>query len=437
MSTFDVASILFLFAAATGLANERLFRLPHSIALLLASLLVSLAVVAFGHLAPVSWLLQGSQHRIERADLPRALLDGVLALLLFAASWHVDLKGLRRQRRLIFALATVGVIVASSVFAFGFWLVTGLLGTPIPLAWCFLLGAILAPTDAVAVDGLLQRIVLPAGLRDIIAGESLFNDGTAVVVFLAAVALVSGESEVIGHGRLLAALVVECTGGAAIGVIAGYLARLVIERSRDEIVGLTVSIALALSTYRLAILVEVSGPIAVVVAGLVLVNASPKGQERSAWRQRLATFWSLIDDLVNTLLFLLMGAEIFTLDLAAFVQVAVLAAIPLAILSRLVSIALPVALWPVGGSEKARMIGALTWVGLRGAMSIALVLTIPAGPYEPTLAAACYAVVIFTIVVQGLSTPAILGVLYKAKQADVEAAESATGHQDTTSAEHP
>jgi CPA1 family monovalent cation:H+ antiporter len=242
---------------------------------------------------------------------------------------------------------------------------------------------------------------------------------------------VSGESGVIGHGRLLGDLLVDCAGGVAIGLVAGFVARLVIERSLDEIVGLTISIALALSTYRLAVLVDVSGPIAVVVAGLVLVNASPKGQERSAWRERLATFWSLIDDLVNTLLFLLMGAEIFALDLTAFVQIAVIGAIPLAILSRLVSIALPLALWPVDRSEKGRMIAALTWVGLRGAMSIALVLTIPAGPYEPTLAAACYAVVIFTIVVQGLSTPAILGFLYKAGAADPEAPEAVAAHPVT------
>lgn len=428
VSTFDVAALLFLFAAVAGFANERLFGLPHSIALLLASLLISLAVVAFDRLAPLSWLAQASQHRLERANLPRALLDGVLALLLFAACWHVDVKGLRRQGIVIFLLATVGVLINSAVFAFGFWLIAELTGTPIPVSWCFLLGAILAPTDAVAVDGLLKRIALPAGLRDIIAGESLFNDGTAVVVFLAAVALVAGESGVIGHGRLAGALLVDCAGGAAIGVIAGFVARFATERSRDDIVGLTISIALALSTYRLAVLFDVSGPIAVVVAGLVLVNASPRGQEPSAWRHRLAAFWSLIDDLVNTLLFLLMGAEIFTLDLTAFAQVAVLGAIPLAILSRLISIALPLALWPVDRPEKARMVATLTWVGLRGAVSIALVLTIPAGPYVPTLAAACYAVVVFTIVVQGLSTPAILGLLYKPRTEVPDTAESEVAH---------
>jgi monovalent cation:H+ antiporter, CPA1 family len=417
MSAFDVGSILLLFAALVSLANERFFKLPRSIALLLASLLVSLAIVAVGHLTPLSWLAQGTQHRIERADLPRTLLDGMLALLLFAATWHADLKGLRRHGLLVFILATLGVLIATGVFAFGFWLLADLLGTPIPLGWCFLLGAILAPTDAIAVDVLLKRVALPASLRDVIAGESLFNDGAAVVMFLAAVAVVGGESGVIGNGRLMRALLIECAGGAAIGAVAGYVARLLVERTEDEIVRLTLSIALALATYRIAMMLDVSGPIAVVVAGLVLVNAHPQKSRRSAWRPHLATFWSLVDDLVNTLLFLLMGAEIFTLDLSAFTQIIVFAAIPLAMLSRFVSIAIPVGLSRARLPDRVRMISALTWVGLRGAVSIALVLTIPEGPYGPTLAAACYVVVIFTIVVQGLSTPTVLGLIYKGESA--------------------
>ena len=198
-----------------------------------------------------------------------------------------------------------------------------------------------------------------------------------------------------------------------IGIATGWLARLAMGHSRDEIVSLTISIALALSTYRLAVLTDVSGPIAVVVAGLVLINGPPGGKQPAAWRKHLAGFWSMIDDLVNTLLFLLMGAEILTLDLTAFTRPAVLAAIPLAILARLISIAIPLAIWPMPPGEKSKMTITLTWVGLRGAVSIALVLTTPEGPYTSTFAAACYTVVIFTIIAQGLSTPLVLGLLYR------------------------
>src|SRR5262245_20197936 len=185
------------------------------------------------------------------------------------------------------------------------------------------------------------------------------------------------------------ALLVDCAGGAVIGAALGTLARLAIMRSHDEIVGLTISIALALSTYRLAIVFDVSGPIAVVVAGLVMINGSREAEKRAAWRHRLAGFWTLIDDLVNTLLFLLMGAELLTLDLASFASVSVLAAIPLAILSRFGSIALPLLPSRLKRADKLRMATTLTWVGLRGAVSIALVLTTPPDPYAKILAASC------------------------------------------------
>lgn len=414
MSTFDVASILFVFAALVGLANDRIFGLPNVIALLVAALALSVGLGALAHLPHVAWLAAGSEHRLRHADLPAILLDGVLALLLFAATWHVDAKGLRRQARLIAVLATIGVLVACIVFAAGFYAVAALLGTPIPFVWCLLLGTILAPTDAVAVDSLIKRLPLPAALRDVISGESLFNDGAAVVIFLTALALVQGQADAVGHGHLAVALVVDCLGGAAIGAAAGLLARGAMRLARDPVVLVTISIALALSAYRIAGWFEVSGPIAVVVAGLILANGFPAGAEAERRRDRLAQFWSLIDDLVNTLLFLLMGLEILSLELGAFAQGVVVAAIPLALLSRAVSVALPISLRPMPAAEKARMAAALTWVGLRGPVSVALVLIAPSGPHSATLAAAAYAVVIFTIVVQGLATPAVLRRLYGA-----------------------
>jgi CPA1 family monovalent cation:H+ antiporter len=412
MSSFDIAAMLFLFAAAVGLANDRLLGLPTVVALLIAALILAAIVSALGHLPRFAWLASASEHRLKRADLPALLLDGVLALLLFAATFHADVTGLRREARLVVVLATVGVLVASIVFAAGFWLVASLAGTPIPFGWCFLIGTILAPTDAVAVDGLIRRVALPPALRDVIAGESLFNDGAAVVVFLAALALINGQSDVVGHGRLAFALLVDCLGGAAIGAGAGLLARVALGWSRDAMVSVTVSLALALTAYRLAAGFEVSGPIAVVVAGLVLV--SPGGGKAGAdrWRERLGLFWSLIDNLLNSVLFLLMGAELLALDLKAFAQPAVLAAVPLALLARAVSVALPITLRPMPRRDKPRMIAALTWVGLRGPVSVALVLLAPDGPHTPTIAAATYAVVMVTIIVQGLLTPAVLGRLY-------------------------
>lgn len=413
MSTFDVAAILFVFAAAVGIANDRLFGMPRGIALLLGALLCSLVFVAVGRFTGHAGMIALSEHRLQDANLPKVLLEGVLGLLLFAASLHVDLHALRRHAVAVLGLATIGVIIATAVFGAGLWAVFRMSGLDVSLGLCMLLGAIVAPTDAVAVESLLRRVPLPQSLRDIVSGESLFNDGTAVVLYLAALSILAGEHGVLGHGRLLLSILVEGAGGAILGIAAGIVARLAVGEGKETNVAVIVSIALALGSYRLAAAAGVSGPIAVVAAGLTMAHWRRDSSGRDAWRARMRLFWSLVDDVVNTLLFLLMGMQILDMRLAAFLMPAVLAAIPLALVARLVSVALPVAVLPLGLKDRPRAVAALTWLGLRGAVSVALVLSIPASPHRDALTAACYAVVLFTIVVQGLLTPAVIGRLYR------------------------
>jgi CPA1 family monovalent cation:H+ antiporter len=415
MSTFDMASLVLVFAAIIGIINERYFRLPRAIALLLFALAASLVIIALGTFFSGFDLRRLAQHRIEGAHLPRILLDGVLALLLFAASLHVDLRELRSEAWAVFGLATVGVMVSTVLLGFGAFAAFRLSGTDMPLTWCFVLGAILAPTDAVAVEGLLRRVHLPASLRSMVSGEALFNDGTAVIVFFAALAATQGQTGVVGHGHIALSLLVEGTAGAALGAAMGYVARLAMRRIEDHNLILTISLALALSTYRLAVAFGVSGPIAVVVCGIVLANQPAEHGVLDGSRAKLVTFWALVDDLLNTLLFLLMGFEILAIDGARAALVPMLVAIPLALAARLVSVCALVPLLPHGLIEKGRAIAALTWLGLRGGISIALVLTLPQTPYRASLSAVCYGVVIFTIVVQGLLTPRVLNLLYEGK----------------------
>ncbi|SEE45485.1 sodium/proton antiporter, CPA1 family [Rhizobiales bacterium GAS188] len=413
LSTFDLGSIVFLFAATVGFLNDRHFHLPRAIALLIGALLASLVIIVVGALVTPIDIAQLAQRRIEGAHLPRILLDGVLALLLFAASLHVDLRELRSQAWVVFGLATAGVVLATVVFAYGIWAVFKLAGMQVPLAWCFVLGAIVAPTDAVAVEGLLERVRLPSALKGMISGESLFNDGTAVVLFFAAVAAAEGEVGVAGHGRILLSLLKEGALGGALGVATGYLARQAIRHVKDDNLTLTISVALALSTYRLALALGLSGPIAVVVCGIVLTSRPLEANGRDERRQKLATFWSLVDELLNTLLFLLMGFEILAIDGSVAALVPIIVAIPLALAARLLSVCALMPLLPLGWDEKRRAIAVLTWVGLRGGISVALVLNLPETQYRDALSAVCYGVVIFTIVVQGLLTPRIIGWLYR------------------------
>jgi monovalent cation:H+ antiporter, CPA1 family len=408
MSTFDFASLLLILAVAIGIANEHTFRLPRPVALLLGSLLVlSLIVVAdamSGHA-----VREHLRERIARAHLPQVLLDGLLALLLFAGSLQVDLRGLRRQALAVLVLATGSVVLAAFLFAAGIWAMLYIIGEPVPPGWCLVIGAVLAPTDAVAVEGFLARVKLPPGLRETITGESLFNDGAAVVVFVAALALVKGRMEMVGHGRLAEAILIEGCGGVMLGMAAGYLGYPVIRLTGDDNLATTISLALALSTYRGAVALDVSGPIAVVVAGMVLGSALSRWSEASDKRRTLLTFWPFIDETLNTLLYLLIGFEVLAINLNWQAMLAVVVAIPLALLARMLSVAIPLMILRVRHLWRAT--GIVTWAGLRGGISIALALILPHTPYRNLLLTICFGVVIFSVVVQGLLLPRVAGAL--------------------------
>ena len=257
------------------------------------------------------------------------------------------------------------------------WVAVRLIGVAVPLVWCLVLGAILAPTDAVVVESLLRRAGLPASLRAAIVGESLFNDGAGVVLFLLALGVTQGDTIHFGHGHVLMALVREIAGGALLGMIAGWFAALLLRRINDDGLQLLISLALVLGCYRLAILADLSGPIAVVAAGLCLGSPSPHFGMTPETRSVLIGFWSPLNQILNTMLFLLMGLQILGLVVAPIELVPIVFAIPLAIVSRLVSVAVPVALSPAETHEKCARHGDPHLGGLRGGISIALALTLP------------------------------------------------------------
>jgi CPA1 family monovalent cation:H+ antiporter len=411
VSVFDVGSLILLLATAVGIINERYIGIPPVIAQLLGSLLLSLIVILLSHASGNHHYAMLLEKRVDGAHLPRILLDGVLALLLFAASLHANLRDLRVNAFLVFCLATAGVLLSTAIFTATFWGVLYAFGMAIPLAWCFVLGSILAPTDAVAVDGLLKDSPLPAYLKTTIVGESLFNDGTAIVLFLSALAVAAGEHGVVGHGHILFAIFFEGGGGIALGIVTGLLAALVMAIIKDDEIAIFASLALALGTYRLATALGLSGPLAVVVSGIVLSNRPIAGGDDHARRQKISVFWSLVDSLLNVLLFVLLGFEILAMNLSKLALVSAAAAIPLALLSRWLSVGLPFWIFGPRPDGNWRTPFLLTWVGLRGAISVALVQIMPEGPYNAALTAACYAVVIFTIVVQGLLTPRVIAAL--------------------------
>lgn len=416
LSSFDYGSMLFVLATVIGLFNERFIRIPRPIALLIGALAVSLGLILLSALVPDVHLAARTEARLADSDLSAVLLDGVLALLLFATSLGTDVSGLRRRARPIFLLATVGVVLAMVIFAFGIHAALAFAGMPVPLGWCLVLGAILAPTDAVVVEQLLARVNLPQEIRDIITGESLFNDGAAVVLYFAALATATGADSVVGHGKLVGTMLYAGGGGALLGLATGWLALKAMQRVRAEHLVVTLSLALVLATYRIAVWMELSGPIAVVVSGLMLTQFRAAGDEAAPWRRRIKEFWSMIDEIINTLLFMLIGFEVLQIPLGAAGLWPVLAAIPLALAARFVSVAVPLSLGRRHPQDAAAGIAIMTWTGLRGGISIALALALPQSDYHEILTAICYAVVIFSVIVQGLSTGRVARLLYGRNQ---------------------
>ncbi len=432
MTSFQLISLLFGLAALFGTLNHVTLRLPNTVGLLVLAMAASLVLVAVQAVWPGLGLRSAAERIVAQTDLPRTFLSGALSFLLFAGALQVDLDMLWRRRGTVLLLSTVGVALAVGLFAGCIWLVLGGLGLGVPVAWCLVLGAIVAPTDPVAVQELLRRVGLSGELRATIAGESLFNDGVGVVAFLALLdaATNGGAAAAGGAGSAAAALaegvLQQSVGGFALGLGAGGVAFLALRSIDTHDVELMISLALVTLTYSVANLVDVSGPIAVVVAGLLIGSRGRRhAMSEESWGS-IGLFWLLVEEILNALLFLLIGFELVAIDFSWRLAAAAAASIVLAVLARAVSVGLPIGVLDLATPATARQgdavtLAALTWGGLRGGVSVALVLSLPPGPYRGTLLTCCYAIVVFTIVVQGMTLGRVLRVAQRLGSSGEEA----------------
>ncbi len=311
------------------------------------------------------------------------------------------------------ALATAGTLIAVVLLGGGMWLVFTAIGHPLGLAWCVVLGAILAPTDPVSVVGLLRRLGLPPGLQAVFAGESLFNDGVGVVLFGVALKVALGTAGMVTPGEVGLEILMEAAGGAVVGLATGGLALLMIKRVDEYNLELTISLALATGAYSLASALHWSGPIAVVVAGLMIGSQTARSAMSDLTHQHLMTFWSLIDELLNTLLFLLIGLEVVTIPLERGNLLAALAVLPLTLLVRFISVVVPTILLHLRTPNLRGAIAVLTWGGLRGGISVALALALPPNEARVPILTVAYAVVVFSIIVQGLTMQSLARRFYR------------------------
>jgi len=408
MSSFEFVAALLLLAAILGIVNHRTIRLPRTIALMAGSLLLSVAIILIDRSVAVVELREWWQDLVEATDLPHVFLDGLLAFMLFAGSLHVDMDSLQQQKWTVLALATLGVLLATALYGVGIWFV---FAKSVPLPWCFALGALLAPTDPIAVGGLLKQAGLPPALLAVVNGESLFNDGVAVVIFTVALDWAGGH--VTTPATIAAELLTEAGGGVILGLATGTIAYRALRLIDDPALELTITLALVAVTYSLASVLHVSGPLAVVVAGLLTGHRATRFAMTDLSREQVILFWDMMDELLNAVLFLLMGFALLSVEMSLRLLIAAAGGIALALATRLISVAVPTTLVHLRTLPKARGIAVLTWGGLRGGISVALALTLEPSPYRGPLLAVCYAVVVFTILVQGLSMPLLVRRLYR------------------------
>jgi CPA1 family monovalent cation:H+ antiporter len=411
MTIFQIIAVLISLTAIFSYLNYRFFKLPATIGVMLIALLVSLGLIGAGHFVP--WVRESAEHLLKQIDFDKALMQGMLSFLLFAGALHIDLTDLAEQKGVIATLSIAGVVISLFVFGTLIYFALGWFSIPLDYPWCLLFGALISPTDPVAVIGILKEAKVPHSLEVQIAGESLFNDGIGVVAFIVLSEIaIDGQHASAGHIGMI--FLEEAVGGAAFGFAIGWMTYRLLKSVDNYRVEVMLTLALVMGGYALAALIHVSGPIAVVVAGLFIGNHGRRLAMSETTRKNLDAFWALIDEILNALLFVLIGMEILVLAFTRNLFFAGLLAIPAILLARWVSVALPVIL--LGRRKKfiRGTVAIMTWGGLRGGISVALALSLPSGREREIVLAVTYVVVIFSILAQGLTLKRVVGALVKA-----------------------
>jgi CPA1 family monovalent cation:H+ antiporter len=398
MSDFEVAATLLSLTAGLAYFNARVLKLPSAIGMMATALLGSLLVLLLDEMQ-VTDVAPRVTALLDQVNLSHALLHGMLGILLFAGALHVNLADLREFRLPIAVLALLGTAVSTALVGIGSYFVLGALGLDIALVHCLLFGALISPTDPIAVLGILKAARAPKSLEVTITGESLFNDGVGVVFFLAILGVAAGDE--VNAGTLARLFVQEAIGGIVFGLVIGYVGFRLLRSIDQYSVEILITLAMVFGGYAAAEAIHVSAPIAAVAAGLLIGNQGRALAMSDTTRDHLDTFWELVDEILNAVLFLLIGLEVVHLKLTVELLVAGAITIPLVLAARWFSVAIPLAAMP-GFRRRAR--GAtllLTWGGLRGGISVALALSLTSGHTREVILVITYCVVVFSILVQG------------------------------------
>lgn len=408
MNLLDTAAILLTLAAVFGYINHRVFKLPTSIGILLIGLGLSVLLLLFGG----DDLRESADAFVSQIDFNETVMSVMLSFLLFAGALHVNLDDLRDQKWVVAILASVGLLVSTFLVGTVSYFVFSMMGLNVDYLWCLVFGSLISPTDPVAVLGILKKAKVPKSLETKITGESLFNDGVGVVVYLVLVGLAVGQKEA-SVSSVAHLFLVEVGGGLLLGAVVGYLAYWMLKTIDNYQIEVLITLALVMGGYQLASSWHLSGPLAMVVAGLMIGNQGRLMAMSDTTRKHLDLFWELIDEVLNALLFLLIGLEIFILEWSVPALIAGLIMIGVVLASRMVAVSLPVIILKRSKTFSPGVIRILTWGGLRGGISVALALALPKDGsldegVRQSILMSTYIVVIFSIAVQGLSLKPVI-----------------------------
>lgn len=401
MGFIETASLILSVTAIFAWFNHHFIKLPTTIGIMLIALVFSLLLVVL-NLFGIGIGQQYAETVISGIDFNATLMQGMLSFLLFAGALHVNLSSLVKKKWIVGILATVGVTTSTFIVGFASYYLLNLLGFEISLIYCLVFGSLISPTDPVAVMGVMKTAGASESLGVKIAGESLFNDGIAVVIFLVLVGIAaSGHSVDAGEIGLL--LAEEALGGAVFGLAIGFIAFQMLKSMDNYQVEVLITLALVMGGYTLASKLHLSGPIAIVVAGLIIGNQGRSHAMSDKTREHLDTFWELIDEILNAVLFVLIGLEVIILTITSKIVLAGLIMAVVVLLARFVSVGIPVTLLKLKQQFHPHIIKILTWGGLRGGISVALALSLPAGEARDIIVPITYIIVIISITTQGLT----------------------------------
>jgi CPA1 family monovalent cation:H+ antiporter len=401
MEIYNIITLIIVLTAIFGYINHRFIKLPRTIGIMLISLITSLAVVGIGIISPE--FFETTTQAISLIDFQTVLLKVLLSFLLFAAAIHVDSKKLQAELTPIITFASISVIISTFIIGGLLYFTTVLFGLSVNFLYCLLFGALISPTDPIAVVGILRKAKIPESLETKISGESLLNDGVGVVLFITFYQIAQIGVENISVWKIIWLFVREAGGGLLFGWLLGYIGYLALRSIDNYVVEVMVTLAIVMGGYSLAEIIHVSGPLSMVVAGIITGNKSMDVVASDVTRDYIGKFWELIDEVMNAILFLLIGFEMLIIPFNLTLLFLGCITIVIVLFARLVSVSLPIRFLKYKNSFSKNTIPILTWGALRGGISVALALAVPKYMYGDMFVSVTYIVVLFSIIIQGLS----------------------------------